>query len=335
MTCSSPLPAVRLSGINPSTGKQVVVVGRSALDYFDRSGVEQFFVPCGQCMACRINRSREWADRCLLELQSHDFAEFVTLTYDDYHVPVSWYADKCTGEAFPSLTLRYRDVQLFLKRLRKMTGQFIRYFGCSEYGDTTQRPHYHIILFGLRLDDKVAWQRNRLGEVLYRSPTLERAWSVKDIDGVYRPIGYVLTGAVNWNSCAYVARYVTKKKLGVDAVEYETFNLEPPRSMMSLKPAIGRQYYDLHKDEIYNHRFLYVSAGVSGGRKIRPPRYYDRLYDIDYPDVMADIKARRVELAQSMLQLKLSATSLNEYDLRRVEDDAFQARIKSLRRDCI
>lgn len=76
-------------------------------------------IPCGKCVGCRLEYSRQWANRCMLELQYHDSAYFCTFTYDDDHVPRTYYPDPETGEAFPAMTLQKRDFQLLMKRIRK------------------------------------------------------------------------------------------------------------------------------------------------------------------------------------------------------------------------
>ena len=132
------------------------------------TGKEILQVPCGQCIGCRIDRSRQWANRCMLELQYHDSAYFVTLTYDDLHVPKAYYPDPDTGEAHQSLTLCKRDFQLWMKRLRKrFSDDKIRFFACGEYGGSTHRPHYHAIVFGLHLDDLVKYKTVQEGDGYY------------------------------------------------------------------------------------------------------------------------------------------------------------------------
>ena len=107
-------------------------------------------VPCGKCFACRIKKRREWSLRLYHELEMWNDAQFTTLTYADDSIP--------SGEGLPSL--RKRDLQLFFKRLRRHLPEerSIRYFACCEYGDTTGRPHYHAIIYGLGLlpDDREA-----------------------------------------------------------------------------------------------------------------------------------------------------------------------------------
>lgn len=87
-------------------------------------------VPCGSCIGCRINKTSQWTFRLLLEQKNWDKASFITLTYDDDHLP-------------SDASLHPEDLTLFWKRLRKnLDGRKIKYFACGEYGDATQRPHY-------------------------------------------------------------------------------------------------------------------------------------------------------------------------------------------------
>ena len=127
-------------------------------------------IPCGKCIGCRLEYSRQWANRCMLELQYHDSAYFVTLTYNEEHVPRTG----LHGE----MSLRKRDFQLFMKRLRKKySDDRIRFYAAGEYGTTTQRPHYHAILFGLHLDDLQVY-KSKDSYKYFTSPGLQRVWSV-------------------------------------------------------------------------------------------------------------------------------------------------------------
>ena len=173
IACSKPLTAFVKTDLQ--TGKKVLTFvkaqdGRILDEYIQRK--EVMLIPCGQCAECRAQYARNWANRLLLELQYHDSAYFVTLTYDDAHVPRSESKD-----GFPHLTLDKRDCQLFFKRLRKaFPDDNIRYFLAGEYGDQTHRPHYHAIVFGLHLDDLVLVGRNEFNQPYFDSSSLFNVW---------------------------------------------------------------------------------------------------------------------------------------------------------------
>lgn len=307
--------------------------------YRKRAILDYVTIPCGQCVGCRLEYSRQWANRCLLELEYHDSAYFVTLTYDDLHVPRSYYGDPESGEALPSLTLCKRDFQLFMKRLRKaFPDDNIRFFACGEYGSETFRPHYHAIIFGLHLDDLEVYKKSPDGFVYYNSPSLQRCWSVIETklsnDGTsYKeavPLGYAVVANVSWETCAYTARYVMKKLKGPEAEFYDRFNIEPPWTLMSRKPGIARQWYDEHPD-CYEFDSINV-ATPSGGKKFRPPKYFDKLFDVDNPVKSAEVKALRRKLAEEMKASKMSRTSVSYLELLQIEENAKLDSIKKLKR---
>lgn len=294
-------------------------------------------IPCGKCIGCRLEYSRQWANRCMLELQYHDSSYFVTLTYNEEFVPRSYYGDSSSGEVLPSLTLRKRDFQLFMKRLRKrFSDDTIRFFMCGEYGPSTYRPHYHAILFGLHLDDLVPFSKSEQGFQYYTSQSLQDCWSVVEREDSVtplsdrRPLGHILVANVTWETCAYTARYITKKLTGPQASFYSDFNIEPPFTLMSRKPGIARQYYDDHPD-LYEYEYINVKT-ETGGRKFRPPRYFDKLFDLDQPEASAALKLTRQKMAEEAKKAKLSQTSLSYLDLLQVEEEAKLDSIKSLDR---
>lgn len=306
-------------------------------------------IPCGKCRGCRLDYSRQWADRLMCELEYHDSAYFVTLTYNPKYVPKAYYADPETGEAKEIYTLCKRDVQLFMKRLRKVfPDDHIRFYLCGEYGSETYRPHYHLIIFGLHLTDGYPWRWNRedgQNFVYYRSPSLERVWSKKceesttplaqqeKVGNLYEPIGNVEYSEVTWATCAYTARYVTKKLNGDAAIFYETFNLVPPFSLMSRKPGIGRQYYEDHPD-MFKKEYLNLST-PKGGLKFRPPKYYEKLFELDHPDEAKQRKDVRKAMAESAKALKLSQTELSYLDMLAVAEEIKIKRTDKLKRSGI
>ena len=291
-------------------------------------------IPCGKCIGCRLEYSRQWANRMMLEAKYHSSNYFITLTYDDLHIPRSYYGDPSSGEALPSLTLRKRDIQLFFKRLRKQTGQHFKFYCCGEYGENTHRPHYHFIIFGLELDD-LKFLRNSDNFNYYTSDTIAKAWSVYDnFNSVRTPLGFHMVCNVSWETCAYVARYVTKKLNGSAADFYDTFNIEREFCLMSRKPGIGRQYFDDNFDDILKYQKINIST-PTGGRQFRPPRYYDKLFDIIVPDEMSDIREIRKRTAENIRKLRLSKTDLNYIELLEADENLKIAQTKSLVRSDI
>lgn len=251
-----------------------------------KKGVVQI-VPCGQCLECRINYARNWAARCEVESYYHKNNHFITLTYDDEHVPVRDIHTKeeyrglrnpldyyGKGKRYENLTLRKEDMQLFLKRLRKWASKNnyyedpekgIRVFYCGEYGSKGERPHYHILVYGLIIPDLKVECRKK-GYEHDSSEIIKRLWGNGIID----------IGGVDYLSCQYVSRYIVKKQLGKDSdAYYEKKGIDKEFIQMSLKPAIGLQYYLDHSDEIYSIDTIYLKQG----RRQRPPRYYDGVED--------------------------------------------------------
>ena len=319
MSCFHPLNVLNLG--YDQNGKKKIHFCMTEAEWQMAPDFQKMKLPCGRCVGCRLERSRQWANRCMLELQYHDSAYFVTLTYDDEHIPVTYYAEDEDGVARGGFSLRFRDLELFWKRLRKAhPDDKIRYFACGEYGSTTYRPHYHAIIFGLTLDDLRPYKRSPQNYDYFISDSLAECWG----------LGYVVVGPVTWETCAYTARYIMKKALGEGAEVYERFNIEPEDTRMSRKPGIGYQYYADHP-ELYKYEYINLPTD-KGQLKFKPPRYYDRLFDIDNPDEMKHIKATRRKFAKATEEAKNAQTTLSEPDRLAVEEAALMARIKSLER---
>lgn len=378
MPCYHPLyaiPKLHPDGspvLNPDTGKQQLrIVPAEVMNDFVKSSASPFHnpdvkqVPCGKCIGCRLAYSRTWANRLMLEFQYYPDSQryrpliptchFVTLTYNDWHVPLVRAASPDTGRSHEFMSLCLRDVQLFFKRLRKARPDCkIRYYLAGEYGEHTFRPHYHAIIFGLPLDDLQLLEVNDRGDPYYTSQFLESVWSASfDVsrlppefrftdgcessdtllaDPVLRKIGNVVIGPVTWDTCAYTARYVVKKLNGPLAKWYDDRNLVRPFSIMSRKPGIGRQYYDDHKDEIFRHEFLNI-ATPDGGKKFAPPRYFRNLYEVDFPDAAKELFDNKSRLSNMALKAQFRPTPQLPYSAQLAVLEAQQVdRSKSLLR---
>lgn len=259
MACTRPLKAYRAPGGG--------VVFDSKRGYGDRP----LELPCGQCVDCRVEKSRQWALRCVHESQLHERNCFITLTYGPDTVP------RDGG-------LVVKDWQDFAKRLRKAMGPF-RFFHCGEYGDTNKRPHYHAVVFGIDFsEDRVLLKDTAAGR-LYMSPLLERTWGK----------GHCSVGDLTYESAAYVARYCVGKVTGekaereysrVDCDTGECWQVRPPYTTMSRRPGIGARWFERFASDVFPSDEV-----VHKGRRFRPPRFYlEKLSERE----QADVKARRL-----------------------------------------
>ncbi len=328
MSCYHLLTAFQL-GINSETGKKRLAVVKGDPDIYEHSGkiyTEKIKLPCGQCVGCRLDYAREWANRIMLEKQYYPDEEcfFLTLTYNDEHLPLAYDCDPDTGELNGCVTspLNPDDLRRFWKRLRKRFSDCdIRYYACGEYGDLHYRPHYHAIVFGLRLVD-VVQKFCKDGNAFYVSADLQKCWSVYDpITQKFDPIGYAVVSSVSWQTAAYVARYVMKKRKGRDSKDfYYDRGLIPEFVRMSLKPALGWKYFRDHADEIYKYDELFI-ARKDDVLKAKPPRYFDKLYDFDHPSELAALKENRKRIAEMNMETKLKKTSLNYTELLHVMEE--------------
>lgn len=238
-------------------------------------------VPCGQCVGCRLLRSRQWAMRCVHEASLHERNCFLTLTMDDEHLPRGGSLDKSV-------------FQKFMKRLRKrFPDEKIRYFHCGEYGARTGRPHYHALVFGFDFPDKCRAGMRR-GYQVWRSAILENLW----------PLGFSSIGSVTFESAAYVARYILKKVTGKEADDYylwldqesgELGPLLPEYVTMSRRPGVGAEWFRRFGSEVYPDDTVVVE-----GREMKPPRFYDDLYELQDASGALEVarerrRARRLE----------------------------------------
>lgn len=239
------------------------------------------------------------------EQRFHDQSSFITLTYEDKHLP-------------RDQSLVKSHWQLFMKRLRKAVNgtepQYldnarvvpnpkfteIKFMMCGEYGseEHTQRPHYHAIVFGYHPSDKKVF-KHKDGIITYSSDELDNIWG----------LGYSTTGDVTFESAAYVARYTMKKINGnlrekinpeTGLRPYERVHLDtgeiwevlPEFALMSRGGRNGRglgySFFRKYQADIYPWDEVIVNAHPQ-----RPPRYYDSLFEEKEPEIFETIKELR------------------------------------------
>lgn len=351
MGCNKPLKGFVIPAPWTDKGYEIRVQGQDVKSMVKRDGrwfpstelevplgskevvTESIPIPCGNCYGCRLDYSKQWADRCIMELDEHESAYFLTLTYDDDHLPFPpfvtndgevlpfTFLDDETGECGYMPTLRKRDIQLFHKRLREATGQKIRYFTAGEYGDHTHRPHYHSIEFGLEIDDLKPYKYEN-GYWLYTSEKINAIWKN----------GNVIIGECTWETCAYTARYVMKKVNGVLKGYYDAHCIEPEFIVMSRRPGIGRTFYEKHGTEIYKFRTLPLSDANGSRLVCATNRYFDRLTESADPDFINDVKKKRIEALKHTQFLKDARTSLTHLDQLLVKEELLASKTKLLPR---
>lgn len=298
MACYHPITAYRSkAGRDPKTGKWPVVFNIS-----DGYADMVVTLPCQQCIGCRLERSRQWAIRCMHEASLYDENCFLTLTYSDEYLRYA--VSRETGELAP--TLVKQDIVKFLKDLRYRFGPGIRFFQCGEYGEINMRPHHHMIVFNFDFPDKQFFTTKN-GYPLFRSDTLERIW----------PYGISSIGGVTFESAAYVARYITKKITGDSAPDHYGPRL-PEYITMSRRPGIAREWFEKFHGDVFPSDKCVIRPDMIA----RPPRYYDKLFDLTDSDSFAIIKARRINAAL--------ANDDNDYERRAVKEKVQQARFKKL-----
>ena len=243
-------------------------------------------LPCGRCIGCRLERSRQWALRLVHEKRFHEESAFITLTYDENNLPEGG-------------SLEVKHFQDFMKRLRKRVGSAkLRFFHAGEYGEKKGRPHYHAIIFGASfLEGACDVETTDRGDTTWRSPMLSELW----------PAGINRVGGVTFESCAYVARYVTKKVYGARALSHyerfseltgEVFRIRPEYCTMSRRPGIGSLHFDKYSGEIYP-----ADEVISRGHPSKPPKFYDRQLEKCNPALYALVKDNR-ECALALSPMK-------------------------------
>lgn len=263
-------------------------------------------VACGGCIGCRLDRSREWAARIIHESRAHDDNCFITLTYLDEHMPRVF-------NGGPG-TLLKEDFQKFMKRLRKrLAPRKIRYYMCGEYGENTQRPHYHACIFGFDPDDKKVFAEGSDYSV-YTSDMLSDVWG----------LGFVTVGALSFQSAAYCARYVMKKVTGNLSHDHYlvtddygvAYWLEPEYNAMSRRPGIGKDWYETFKSDLWPSDEMPV-PGVGVVKKV--PRYYETILKNESPEDHELVKELRKQFRQSHEEEYSPSRLMQKYKVKKAQ----------------
>jgi hypothetical protein len=244
--CTNEIYAMRVPKIayNPATGTAIrakikIIKKQEYYNKIKENRTNYIRLGCGKCIDCIRKRANERANRACLETETQKNGIFLTLTYDNEHLP----KDK---------KLNRRDIQLFKKRLRYYTKNKIKTLECGEYGPKTQRPHYHMIIWGIeRPKDANIIEQTEYG-TLSSSKEIENIWGN----------GYITIGQITQRSIAYVSRYVSKKE-------------KDQNTFIETSNGIGKEYWEKNRRKIIKDGQIIIE----GGRVTKIPRYFKKLYD--------------------------------------------------------
>jgi len=254
-------------------------------------------VACGQCIGCRIDKSKEWAARIVHESQMHQENTFVTLTYDQKNLPHDG-------------SLKKSDFQKFMKRLRRRhEDKTIRYFHCGEYGEKLSRPHYHACIFGIDFSDRVPY--SQANDVI--------TWTSEELTDIWG-MGFTTCGELNYATAGYTSRYILKKITGNRAEDHytkldpytgELIKIQPEYVTMSLGrkkgEGIGGTFYKKYESDFFPRDECPI-PGKGVYKSV--PKYYERIFAEKDPDTYEQIKQAR-KLYRD--------THANEYTAKRLE----------------
>lgn len=258
-------------------------------------------IPCKHCWACNLNYSAEWATRIMCECKESENNFFITLTYDDEHLPIPEYMtlgnEKLYNDGtWTTGTLHPEHVTKFIGSLRKYferkghTG--IKYFYCGEYGETTQRPHYHMILMNCPLDV------NKFHD-FHMDERYKFHWKSKEIES-YWEHGMIDVAECEWSCAAYVARYCTKK-LNIEPKSdrwYFENGKEKEFVRMSRRPGIGIKYFNEHHKDIYKNDEMIMKTVKGKTGSFKPPKAFDKKFEELYPEEYEKLKLSRQEASK-------------------------------------
>lgn len=313
MPCHYPMVAEWTGEFTENNKKKYRFVG-SALDprYKDKEQ-DMIWLPCGQCIGCKLDYSRKWADRMILELQVMKKGVFCTLTY---------------AAAPKNYSLNKAHLQNFMKEVRRNFPDVkCRFFASGEYGEKYHRPHMHVILFGLDMSDfNVKGYEplefcgtNELGQPYFRSNFFEAELWTR---------GNVWLSNVSWETCAYVARY-TLKKLDHKEWDPEELGIQKEFSLMSRNPGIGAEYLKQHP-ECVDWSQIYLPAN-NRGIGMNVPEYYLRKVEEVNPDKFAPLREKRKKYAEDKVLAKLFGYEKRYDELLRDEERLLINRTKILK----
>lgn len=278
MPCFSQMIAVRVPG-RTKNGKSPMRFAGKASSWSGRAPLNSMLLPCRQCIGCRLEKSRQWATRLMHESSLHAKSCFLTLTYDDDHIPKDG-------------SLNRSHLSTFFKDLRARCDYYgkgkVKYFACGEYGEKFSRPHYHAALFGPF--DCASFDSERHEEEPSRSG--DRQFSHADLTACW-PHGLHRFSELSFESAAYVARYCLKKVSGAQQASH--YGDRVPEFQTSSN-GLGKGHVERWLSDVYPADHVVIP----GRGAFMPPPYYDRVLEKVDPGLYAQVKKAREEAHEKL-----------------------------------
>lgn len=294
MRCAHPLKLFQ----SPQGGKLHSLEWFAEHSVFTDDQLNDYEIPCGRCVFCRLNYSRVWADRMTEEAMMYPESSnfMITFTYAPEHTDhlLVWQSSFGENYDIPLLSLCYEDLVLFNKRLlkyykQKFDHQGIRFYACGEYGTKGCRPHFHVCYFNLPipLNDLKPWKiskKNGKPIQYYTVGFLEDLWGK----------GIVCVQPFTYEGAAYCSRYVMKKQkereYDLDQI-YNELGIAKEKQVMSRCPGIGVPFYEANRDKIYETGNIFLP----GGKKVTPARLYNSKYSVYLDESYQDLVTQHPE----------------------------------------
>lgn len=248
-------------------------------------------IPCGKCDGCKLDYSRNWATRGVNEAffcNYYQNCSFLSLTFNQRNLSRTTLGYSVDKAFFKSWVKRLRYA------IKSTYNVEFRHLSCGEYGERRGRPHYHMLIFGFNFPDKYVFKREaKYGNIItyYRSPFLESQWHLPHCD---EQAGYCVIGNVNYETCAYVSRYVLKKQ------HKSTYGDKQPEFLsVSRMPGLGNEYCTKYLDTIFSNGFIQLPSGF----KAPVPRYYESICEKLNPELYWNYKFEKyTSMREKMLQ---------------------------------
>lgn len=257
---------------------------------------ERVDLKCRNCIGCRGDRARDVSLRASHEAMMVSASCFLTLTYDRGHLPIITSTLSAEGQRQalerPATvmpyggSLRRRDVELFMKRLRdylhRHYGVRVRGYLVGEYGERSSRPHYHALLWGFDFGhDRVPAGKSQGGHPMWSSKLLDELWTH----------GFCRINEMGQEVAQYAAKYALKS-LGAKhelrrLVDGRIVEVEPPFDSLPHGKALGLPWLERFWTDVFPRGVVVLRGGVQlpaplaymKACKERDPATFERIAD--------------------------------------------------------